>query len=179
MAKNLWKYATLSEKERLGKIRNGDKDVYNTEIARLDYLSDARKSLGFETKDIEDWRTLINQANSASSQKQPYKVSSSKALPRYYAGDTDKTVSDFYSYMSSLNKKLTNDRKTALTEAAQAKQELDEWLSSNGLSAYGGTAARKNAEIQNKLSDELDALYGKYSENARSAKASALKKLAK
>ena len=73
MAKNMWKYASLSEKERLGRIRNGDNDVYNTEIARLDYLSGARKSLGFETKDIEDWRTLVNQAKSASSEKQPYR----------------------------------------------------------------------------------------------------------
>ena len=179
MAKNLWKYASLSEKERLGRIRNGDKDVYNTEIARLDYLSDARKSLGFETKDIEDWRTLVNQANSASSEKQPYKVNSSKSLPKFYAGDTDKTVGDFYSYMSSLNKKLTSDRKAALDEAAQARAELDEWLSSNGLSADGGTSARKKAEIENKLSDELDALYAKYSENAGAARTAALKKLAR
>lgn len=179
MAKNMWKYASLSEKERLGRIRNGDNDVYNTEIARLDYLSGARKSLGFETKDIEDWRTLVNQAKSASSEKQPYKVSPSKGLPKFYSGNTDKTIGDFYSYMSSLNKKLSDDRNAALTEAAQAKTKLDEWLSTNGLSADGGTAARKSTEIENNLSDELEKLYKTYSENAKSARTSALKKLAK
>jgi len=62
MAKNTWKYATLTEDQRLNKIKNGDAEVYNSEIRNLDNLKKARVSAGLDTTDIDNKRETLRKS---------------------------------------------------------------------------------------------------------------------
>ena len=49
-----WKYASLPASERLNKIRGGDKEVYESEIARSADIINSRKELGLDTSEQRD-----------------------------------------------------------------------------------------------------------------------------
>ena len=62
-----WKYAALPAKERLSKIRAGNKEVYESEIARSAEIAKSRKELGLDTTEQRAWidrvSTAYNKAN--------------------------------------------------------------------------------------------------------------------
>lgn len=167
---NIWKYADLTQKERLQMIRNGDNDVYEKEMARSNSLASARQSLGInEMDDINNWKTLISQA------KEAYDInvksaSSFKTSPRTFAVRI--SSSNFNTYMNELKNKYKIDRTEAVNSAAAAKAELDEWLANNGLSVDGATASKRTARINTELDNKLSELEEDYKASVKKAKAS-------
>ncbi len=178
MAKNLWKYASLPETERLNMIKSGNKDVYDTEIARLDSLSNARKSAGLTNNaDIDMWKeNLVAAQKKAVSNS--YKVTRTDSTPVFYSGDAADIMDSFNQYMTNLKKEYQSNRKAALKLASGAKAELEEWLASNGLSNDGKTAVTKNAEIDDQLYTTIEKLTRAYNESAENARSSTSKKIA-
>ncbi len=67
MAKNTWKYATLTEDQRLNEIKNGNVEVYNSEIANLDSLKKARESVGLDTTDVDNKQETLRKSFNESS----------------------------------------------------------------------------------------------------------------
>ena len=53
--KNKWKYATVSADERLGMVRNGNKDVYDSEIERSVDVIKRNESEGLDISGQKDW----------------------------------------------------------------------------------------------------------------------------
>lgn len=57
-----WNYASLPAEERLSKIRAGNKEVYESEIARSAEIAKSRKELGLDTSEQRAWIDRVSTA---------------------------------------------------------------------------------------------------------------------
>ncbi len=167
MAESNWKYATLSEKERLDMVKSGDNDVYETEMARNNYYINMRKDLGVDTSDLENWALLLNQAKA--SRENSYKVSKIEGTPTYYGARTNKIMNSFNSYMEQLNQTLNQQKTEAIGSAATAIKTLKEFLANNGYSQDGTTAKKKSDAITELLENKLFSIDADYQSKAENA----------
>ena len=52
---NVWKYSTLPSDSRIGMVREGNRDVYENEIARSMDVIETRKKMGLDITDQKNW----------------------------------------------------------------------------------------------------------------------------
>jgi len=169
----------LPEKDRLKMIAGGDDDVYNNEVERNKYYTDAKKQVGLETSALDNWRVLLDQAKASRDSENPYKATKIPEAPVYAGGKQNDILNDFYSYMRNLKELVASEKSKALESAETASGALNEWLANNGISPDGTTAAKKKKEIDDELDETLKALIKSYTESMQSKVKSTKSALAK
>ena len=151
MAKNTWKYASLTQRERLKLIRNGDVDVYNAEISNNNSLRNARISAGLDTNEVDLWDTTVKQARQAYDTEQgesKYKVERNKNTPVY--GGPEAMASE-----ESRKIKADSLAGKAIDNAEKAVLSLKEHYANAGLKVGSAKYNDKLASIHKMLFQEL------------------------
>lgn len=180
-----WKYANLDARHRLDLLRKGNKELFDEEVARTKEITKARRELGLDTSEQENWMDTVGYNYSLSSASENDKISKNGYAALYLEdkkADSEPSGVKAYrdgaavktSYISSAKRKIDNAKKLAMESAADgyekikedAKQELysrypylEEELVNEGASLRGGKAARARKSIDDRLTEiyeELD-----------------------
>lgn len=163
-----WKYATLSANERLGMVRNGNKDVYDNEIARAKDVIKARNEAGLDISEQKKWiddvsynYNLYNASKMGISPSDVNKTGYADRLPGISAPTKKKKV---YGTVTDESNRLYKAKKYLeqfygkVAEAANKRENVKEWLLNNGIDENSETGKKYLAEFYK----ELDALTEKY-----------------
>ena len=158
-----WKYASLPASERLGMIRNGNKDVYDSEIARAKDVVKARIDAGLDVTEQKKWiddvsynynlygadrmgisPSLVNQTGYAD---QIIGSTKSKKKSKTYSTVTAKSERQYkaQSYLEEFYEKVA--------EAAEKKKNVKEWLLNNGIAEDSDTGKKYLAEFDKELGE--------------------------
>ena len=165
---NKWKYATLSADERLGMVRNGNKDVYESEIARAKDVirsrNEAGLDIGEQKKWIDDVSYNYNLYNASKMGISPSDVNKTGYADRMLGGVKKEKKKKFYSTVTKSSEKKYKAEKFLdefygkVAEAANKRENIKEWLLNNGIDEASDTGKKYLAEFDM----ELDALTEKY-----------------
>lgn len=182
---NKWKYATLDAETRLKMLRNGNKEVFDEEVERTKSVTKARRELGLDTKEQENWMDTVgynyNLYNAKMLGEDVANVSKTgyanlylkegnekkpKSSRNYFSGPkTNLYDTAFYRVSSAANaaKKAINSKYDAILHDAEAEFEkqysyLEEALVNNGDSLEGGKATMLLDEFRK----DFESAYGEY-----------------
>ena len=180
-----WKYADLDAQHRLNLLEKGYKEVFDEEVARTREVTKARRELGLDTTEQENWMDLVGYSYNSYLSDGSAPVSKT-GYAELYLGDKkpNKTIPagkvnmdrpfTGTPYFSDATRKIEKARKLAKKSAEEkyaqlrekAKDELyekyphlKEQLLNEGASPEGGKLKRAYELIGKKLSDreaELD-----------------------
>ncbi len=165
MAKNTWKYATLTADQRLREIENGNTDVYNSEVSNLNNLKTARESAGLDTVEVDTQLQSVEDAYNALSPIQKAQLNSLYDVER-------EDLRKKYSYEEALNivKQRYENRKNAKKLAEQALEEaeknlatLDEYYVNKGFSTESGSYIKERQRMKDELEKLFSEIESKYS----------------
>ena len=183
---NKWKYADLPAAERLDMIKNGNKDVYDNEVARsLDKINQYEKA-GLNTDAQKEWLNTLSYNYNLSSASQmgiaPENVKKTGYTGLYFGlGDSNKKKKDEPVRVKTSNKanfdyeveKLTEEYKKLIEDINSEVKIAEEWLLNNGIDKESEDGkkhikmfeatldSRKNKHYNNYVS-KLNALVKKY-----------------
>lgn len=143
MADN-WQYGNLTQRERLGRIRNGDSAVYEAEKANNASLMKQYQDEGIDTSNIQAWDTAIDVARAKAT-----------AVPKIRFTNGSDAVTEL---LNQLTKQYKKNKATALENAVKARVSLEEWLANNGLGADTEFAKNKRKSLEDELSTMLSTL---------------------
>ena len=168
--KNKWKYATVSADERLGMVRNGNKDVYNSEMERS---LDAVKRNSAEGLDISAQKNWIDSLsyNYNLYNAERMGIPANKVNKTGYAdrilgtsGGSGKSKSKYLTSVSSkadgnyYAKKYLTEFYGKVKEAEAKRENVREWLVNNGIDEKSDTGKKYMDEFDK----ELEAVTEKY-----------------
>ncbi len=170
-----WKYANLGSESRLEMLRNGNKSVFDEEVARTKDITKARRELGLDTTNQEKWMDEVGYNYSLSFAAPADTVSKSGYSQLYLDGDGKKSTAKAKTVAAPANTYITDAKlkiqtagKLAKKAAVQkydvlkqaAKEELyssnpylEEALINSGASLNGGKAAKAAKAIENRLEE--------------------------
>lgn len=170
-----WKYASLNAESRLKMLRNGNKSVFDEEVARTKDITKAMRELGLDTTAQEKWMDEVGYNYSLSTAAPTDKVSKSGYSKLYLDGDGKKSTekaktvaAPANTYITDAKLKIQSAGKLAKKAAVQkydglkqaAKKELyssnpylEEALINSGASLNGGKAAKAFEAIENRLEE--------------------------
>lgn len=146
---NNWKYGTLSRRERVALIDEGNTDVYRAEKANNAALIEQYKTAGIDTSDIEAWDASIDRR---------YKKGFSRNKAVHFS-NASSSVTDL---LTQLSTQYVNNRNSAIKNAEEAKNYLHEWFANNGLSEQTESAKKKFKDIETGLANTLSSLEENY-----------------
>lgn len=163
---NKWKYASLNAEERIDRIRSGDKDVYDSEIARSMDVIRSRNELGLDITDQKKWIDRVNYnynlASAARVGVDAANVSRSGYADRLL-GTERKTDSHAPVTLTSKNADRLHKANTYLNEfydkAKAANEEIavtKEWLVNNGIDADSVDGKRILADAKSKIDAQIE-----------------------
>lgn len=179
-----WKYADLDANHRIGLLRNGNKELFDEEVARTKEITKARRELGLDTTEQEKWMDTVGYNYNLSLAGEGDKVSK-EGYARLYLdekkADTEKSPVKSYredapkvtGYISAAKRKITKAQELAresLTKQYEAKKvkardelydrypHLKEQILNEGASPVGGKMKRAFDSIENELSELYAAL---------------------
>lgn len=150
---SIWKYADLPAEERLDMIRNGNKDVYDNEIARSLDKIDQYKKAGLSTDAQMEWIDTVsynyNQYNASQMGIPSGRVNKTGYTDVYFGLDDSAENKEEEFVSVKISKKADFDRE--VEKATQQYMDLienlssdvkiaEEWLINNGIdkkSEYG------------------------------------------
>ena len=139
---NKWKYSTLPASERLGMVRNGNKDVYDNEIARSLDVIKQKKELGLDISDQKDWIDKVGynyNLHLASGMASPSDVKKTgyadKILGEYVAPGKDKKQRIVNAGNSNVKaaRQYLKEYYDKVQKAAKGRDTVKEWLINNGI----------------------------------------------
>lgn len=162
---NNWKYATLGQRERLSRIREGDFDVYNTEKERNKLLKEQQSKLGINTRVVDDWDATIDNAFNKSQQ-----AAKKKALPSYGGGKYAQINSELNSTIRKLRNERNESIEAAKSDAESALNYLTEWLANNGYSNDGKFAGESKEKLESALESVLKSIRDEYDEQVKNTR---------
>lgn len=174
-----WKYAELDAEHRLALLNNGNKELFDEEVARTKEITDARRELGLDTSAQEKWMDEVGYNYSLSLVDEGTPVSKTGYAKLYLDGkkaDTEpsgvkiarygKPVTT--SYISDAKRKIDKAMNLALDKIREeyaarkkaAKDEiydkypyLKEQLVNEGASLDGGKIGRMYELLEKELAD--------------------------
>lgn len=169
-----WKYAALPAKERLSKIRAGNKEVYESEIARSAEIAKSRKELGLDTAEQRAWIDRVSTAyNKANAER--LGIPQSAVNTTGYADrllDTDKTASGsqkrFVTRRNTRTEQLAAvqalDEELArkIASAEKARESVVEWLLNNGIDASGTQGKRFLEQADKEIAAKVESYKNRY-----------------
>jgi hypothetical protein len=153
--KNVWQYAFLPAEERLDRIKNGDSDVYEKELARSMNVISEREALGIDTSEQKDWVEKLNNSynayNAGRMGIEPSKVNAKAAKVAYGKA---KTVSTYGNLKAKAEALLDEYYEKAYSERKKITS-AKEYLVNNGISENSADGRRylalKEKEIENNI----------------------------
>lgn len=175
-----WKYANVSAGQRLKMLRDGNHELLDEEVDRTKEIVRARRELGLDTKEQEDWIDTVGYNYSLSKAKDGQKINRSGYAALYLGdskNDSEPSPVKAYrdgkpetngTYITNAKRKIASARKLALESAEKkydaAKQEaarkmyekypfLKEELVNSGASLEGGKATKVRAQLRSELED--------------------------
>ncbi|MBR2021442.1 MAG: hypothetical protein IJ939_03310 [Clostridia bacterium] len=154
---NNWKYATLSDRERLKMIRNGDTDVYNAEMEMSRILRKNRNEAGLSTDYIDSWENAVRDAYAGALAKQ-----NESTRIKYHSPAISAANSAYTKAMKILREEKAEAIKDATEQAESARDNLSEWLANNGFSDEGSTAKKEREELEKSIADLLEQVKAQY-----------------
>lgn len=149
---NNWKYGTLSRRERVALIDEGNTDVYNAEKANNAALMKQYKQDGVDTSDIEAWDASVDRRYN----KALLRKAHDQAV---HFSNVPQSVMNLITQLSS---QYVKNRNFAIKNAQEAKNYLNEWLANNGLSDQTESAKKKLKDIETGLANTLSSLEENY-----------------
>ena len=176
-----WTYSTLPASERLDMVRNGNKDVYDSEISRSLDVIETRKSLGLDISDQKDWIDSLgynyNLYNASRMGIPSKKVNKSGYADRLLGKETTsasktKSVSSGSKEADYYAKKYLDEFYNKVSEAQAKRANVKEWLVNNGIDENSDIGKMYLAEFD----DELEKLTEKYRNEYFSKVKAAIKK---
>ena len=163
-----WKYATLPASERLDLVRNGNKDVYDSEISRSLDVINSRKALGLDISDQKKWIDSLghnyNLYNAGNMSIPANRVNATGYADRLLGEgtSTSKVKSNTQRTKSSNTTRIMSDYLdefyAKLAEASGKRKNVKEWLLNNGIDENSDTGKMYLEEFD----DELAKLAEKY-----------------
>lgn len=162
---NKWKYSTLPASERIAMVKNGDKDVYDNEVARSVDVINSRNELGLDITEQKNWiDTLSYNYNLGNASKMG--IDASKVNKTGYADyilESEKPESgkrkyismggnyaDFVSEVEALRREY--EAQNAETEGKLAHTE--EWLLNNGISKDSADGKKYLKAAEDEINEE-------------------------
>ena len=149
-----WKYASLPASERLGMIRSGNKDVYESELARAKDIIKVRNEAGLDTGEQKAWIDDVsynyNLYNASKMGISPSRVNKTGYADRIFGGTNSEKKYTAEAYLDEFYEKVA--------EAAGKRKNVKEWLLNNGIDESSDTGKKYLEEFDK----ELDALTEKY-----------------
>ncbi len=164
--KTNWQYSMLSSSEKLDRIRNGDMNLFNTEMTNsANYASVLRKAGADASRAYDNMINLVSAANTSARKARNGTTSRNTNLPKYASGENGEQLNKAYRNLENARKK----RAEALGELEEEREVLAsyvaEWLINNGYSLDGNLGSKKLGEIQEdyetslkEINDEYDAV---------------------
>lgn len=180
---SIWKYADLPASERLDMIRNGNKDVYDNEVARsLDKIKEREKE-GVSTDDQKAWLDTLsyNYNLGAASQIAPgSKVNKTGYTDVYFglgnSGSKKSKKSDDYKVKMTSSGQVQFDYEAGkiLEEYMEIFKKLEsernngeEWLLNNGIDKNSETGKKYLIMFDEQLQSKKDKYYNEYISKVR------------
>ena len=154
---NNWKYATLSDRERMKRIRNGDTDVYNAEKEMNKIMRQNRSEAGLSTDYVDGWDKAIDDAYADAVAKQ-----NESTRIKYHRPAISAANSAYTKAMKALREEKAEALKNADEQAESARDNLYEWLANNGFSDEGSTAKKEREELEKSIADLLEQVKAQY-----------------
>lgn len=171
---NKWKYSTLSADERIGRIKNGDKDVYESEVARsLDVIS-SRQKAGLDVSEQKAWidkvsynYNLSNAKNMGVDAGSVSKTGYADALLTGSAAKSGsssgiKTLATRFTVFSEQARKLYDDFLEKAERAESGRAYAEEWLVNNGIAPDSGEGKKYMENFEAELSAAIQKLNSDY-----------------
>lgn len=163
-----WKYASLPASERLDMVRSGNKDVYESEIARSLDVINSRKALGLDISEQKNWIDSVGYNYNLYNAQQmgiPEKRVNNKGYADRILGEftpavTVKTSSRKKSDADYYAKKYLDEFYTKVSDAKQKRASIEEWLINNGIDKNSEAGKMYLDEFENEL-EELTEKYRK------------------
>lgn len=163
-----WKYASLPASERLGMIRSGNKDVYESELARAKDIIKVRNEAGLDTGEQKAWIDDVsynyNLYNASKMGISPSRVNKTGYADRIFGGTNSEKKKKVYSTVTNKSEKkytaeaYLDEFYEKVAEAAGKRKNVKEWLLNNGIDESSDTGKKYLEEFDK----ELDALTEKY-----------------
>ncbi|MBR4979746.1 MAG: hypothetical protein IKX77_04270 [Clostridia bacterium] len=160
---NVWQYAYLPAAERLEKIRNGDADVYEKELARSMNAIAQREELGIDTQEQKEWINKLNYNYNRYNEERLGLASAEKKKNK------PKTTAVFADAKAKAETLLDEYYKKAFEEREKLKN-AEEYLVNNGISKNSADGKRYLAAKEKEIETKIKKLKNEY--------LSAMKKLA-
>lgn len=163
---NLWKYASVPQRERLSMIRGGNTDVYNAEKRRNNSLKILRESLGLSTQNVDDWNKTVDNAYSLSQEKTQDK----SGLPKFTGGKYARINKALSESVNNLRQQRDEGIKDVTADAESTLGYIGEWLANNGYSEKGYLATASKKEINDALEAAIESIIKDYEDGIQSTR---------
>lgn len=169
-----WQYASLPASERISRVRSGDKDVYESEIARAMDVISLYKNEGRDTKAQEDWIDTVSYnynlhnaekmgINSNNVNKSGYadlllgknNTSSKSASKNKPITLKDMSIDDELEY-------IANDYLAKASAAKNTIKNMEEWLLNNGIDKDSVDGKRFLSEAKASMNSEIQKYKNEY-----------------
>ena len=170
---NKWNYASLPATERIERIRGGDKDVYDSEIARSLDVIQSRSELGLDIGEQKDWIDTVSYNYNLSGAEKMGIPASAVSRSGYAdlllgtgTGNTGKART------TTLVNKDGERRQAVLEllaelygkiEQVQNERKLtEEWLLNNGIDADSKDGKRMMEQTEQSIADQVERYQKEY-----------------
>ena len=182
-----WKYANLDAQHRLDLLKEGNKELFDEEVARTKEITRARRELGLDTTEQENWMDTVGYNYSLSlagvgdkvsktgyaelylkdkpknSGTSPVKSYSEKVASTYRFADAKRKVAKAGDLAKkALAKEYEEIKERARNELFDRYPYLKEKLINSGASLEGGKAEREYRKLEAKLEDIYSQLDDEY-----------------
>ena len=173
---NKWKYASLPASERISRIRGGDKDVFDSEIARSLDVIKSRGELGLDTAEQRAWIDEINyNYNLAGAEKMgtsPSLVNQTGYAAKLLGEDSPRRFGKGAYKPGTLINKASEQRAAAqelqkelagkLSEVRKERAATEEWLVNNGIDTDSVDGKKFLAQADKEIADQSERLKKEY-----------------
>ena len=168
-----WKYASLPAEERLQKIRSGNKDIYESEIARSVDTAKARQHLGLDVSEQRDWIDRVSYAHNAASAEKlgisPASVNKTGYADRLLGlAKTDKsqkrfvTLSNRKSRQQGIVQELNETLSKQIASAEKTREGVVEWLFNNGIDVSSDQGERFLEQADKEIAAKVESYKSAY-----------------
>ena len=147
---NKWKYATLSESEKMNRISKGDNDLYESEKENANSYKNLLSRDGIDTSAVDRYISKLESA-SGNAVKADSSLSSKKendnAAPKYMQGKKNEEMLAVLNALKDIYASYVSGRENLLLQKKQAKDNVLEQLHAMGYSVDGQRGKKELYEV--------------------------------
>lgn len=169
-----WNYASLPAEERLSKIRAGNKEVYESEIARSAEIAKSRKELGLDTSEQRAWIDRVSTAYNKGNAERlgiPESAVNTTGYADRVLGTGKAASGTQKKYVTRRNKRtdqlavvqeLGEELNRKIASAEKVRESVVEWLLNNGIDASSGQGKRFLEQADKAIAAKVESYKNSY-----------------